>query len=119
MQRKQMKDYARLHWTTSVARPLFGFGMLGHQFLVFLPQSVHPINHLLDELHLRVSKPMLVRDVVSDASLSTRLSPSSTGLDLKLLASGLECRKPLFGPSRQVHVDGSPHSSAQVGGAGM
>ena len=34
---------------------------------VLLHQSVDTVNHLLDELHLGVAEPVLVRDVVSDA----------------------------------------------------
>ena len=37
------------------------------QSLVLLVEHVHPIDHLLDELHLGVPKPVLVRDVVGDA----------------------------------------------------
>ena len=36
------------------------------QFPVLLHQSVHTIDHLLDELHLRVSESVLVGDVVGD-----------------------------------------------------
>ena len=36
------------------------------QSLVLLVESVHPINHLLDELHLRVAQSVLVGDVVGD-----------------------------------------------------
>ena len=34
---------------------------------VFFPQGVHSVNHLLDELDLRVAKTVLVRHVVSAA----------------------------------------------------
>ena len=34
---------------------------------VLLYQGVDAVNHLLDELHLRVAEPVLVRDVVGDA----------------------------------------------------
>ena len=34
---------------------------------VLLHQGVDAVNHLLDELHLGVAEPVLVRDVVSDA----------------------------------------------------
>merc|ERR1712045_301926 len=48
--------------------------------LVFLPELVDSINHLLDKLDLRVSEPVLVGDVIGVASLATRLSAGSTGL---------------------------------------
>ena len=34
---------------------------------VLLVESVHAIDHLLDEFHLGVTKPVLVGDVVGDA----------------------------------------------------
>ena len=34
---------------------------------VLLHQGVDAVNHLLDEFHLGVAEPVLVRDVVSDA----------------------------------------------------
>ena len=34
---------------------------------VLLHEGVDAVNHLLDELHLGVSEPVLVRDVVGDA----------------------------------------------------
>ena len=34
---------------------------------VLLDQGVDAVNHLLDELHLRVAEPVLVGDVVGDA----------------------------------------------------
>ena len=37
------------------------------EFLVLLPQGVNSINHLLDELNLRVAKTMFVRDVIGVA----------------------------------------------------
>ena len=40
--------------------------VLGGQLLVLGPESVHPVNHLLDELHLGVAQAMLVGDVVGD-----------------------------------------------------
>merc|ERR1719391_1809272 len=58
--------------------------------LVLLPQGVDAINHLLDELNLGVSEPVLVGDVVGEASLATRLSTGATGLQVKLLATSLQ-----------------------------
>ena len=34
---------------------------------VFLPQGVHSVNHLLDKLHLRVAKTVLVGHIISAA----------------------------------------------------
>ena len=36
------------------------------QSLVLLVEHVDPVDHLLDELHLRVAQPVLVGDVVGD-----------------------------------------------------
>ena len=36
------------------------------EFLVLLDQGVDSVNHLLNELHLRVSESVLVGDIVSD-----------------------------------------------------
>ena len=87
--------------------------------LVLLPQGVDAINHLLDELNLGVSEPVLVGDVVGVSSLATRLTTGATGLDSQLLAPGLELVDTLPGPAGQVNVDGSPHASTKVGGAGV
>ena len=37
------------------------------QVSVLLHQGVDAVNHLLDELHLGVPEPVLVRDIVGDA----------------------------------------------------
>ncbi len=114
--------------------------MLLLEFLVLLPQGVDSINHGLDKLHLRVAKTMLVGDVVGVTlilnsfcklitdynslnllltSLAAGLSLGATGLNLELLAPGLELVDGLGGPSGEVHVDRGPHACAQVGGAGV
>merc|ERR1719418_26168 len=62
---------------------------------------------------------MLVGDVIGVASLAAGLSLGATGLDSKLLAPGLELVHGLGGPAGEVHMDGGPHASAQVGGAGV
>merc|ERR1719319_250087 len=87
--------------------------------LVLLPQGVDTVNHLLDQLNLRVSEPVLVGDVVGEPSLATRLSLSSTGLQVQLLAASLQLVNAVLGPARQVNVDGGPHASTKVGGAGV
>merc|ERR1719317_1522917 len=100
------------HWLV-LARVTSGEG------LVLLPQGVDTINHLLDQLNLRVSEPVLVGDVVGVSGLATRLSTGSTGLQVKLLATSLELVNAVLGPAGQVNVDGGPHASAKVGGAGV
>merc|ERR550534_12642 len=90
-----------------------------HHCLVLLPQGVDAINHLLDELNLGVSEPVLVGDVVGVSSLAARLSTGSTGLQVKFLATSLQLVNAVLGPARQVNVDRGPHASAKVGGAGV
>ena len=58
--------------------------------LVLLVESVDAVNHLLDQLDLRVSEPVLVGDVISNSSLTTRLSPGAPWLQLQLLAALLQ-----------------------------
>merc|ERR1712012_1513450 len=87
--------------------------------LVPLPQGVDAVNHLLDQLNLRVSEPVLVGDVVGVSGLATRLSAGSTRLQLQLLATSLQLLNAMLGPAGQVNVDGGPHASAQVGGTGV
>merc|ERR1712212_1186978 len=86
------------------------------QSVVFLVEGVDAINHLLHELNLRVSQPVLVGDVVGDASLATRLAPGAPGLQVQLFAPGGQGLQTLLGPAGKVNVDGGPHSSSQVGG---
>ena len=52
-------------------------------------------------------------------SLATRFSTGSTGLQVKLLATSLQLVNAVLGPARQVNVDGGPHASTKVGGAGV
>ena len=47
------------------------------QIIVFFVESVHSINHLLHELNLRISKPVLVGDVIGDAGLAMAITPSA------------------------------------------
>merc|ERR1712088_708912 len=100
------------HWLV-LARVTSGEG------LVFLPQGVDSINHLLDELNLRVSEPVLVGDVVGVSGLAARLPTGATGLQVQLLATSLQFGNAVLGPARQVDVDRGPHASTQVGGAGV
>ena len=96
-----MRLFARL--LDMIART--GLGVLGHQLLVLLPQGVHAVDHLLHQLdlivdrilqsmahremipYLRISEPVLVGDVISNSSLTTRLPPGAPWLQLQLLAT--------------------------------
>ena len=51
--------------------------------------------------------------------LAARLAPGSPGLEVELLAPGLERLQTLLGPAGQVHVDTGPHAGPEVGGAGV
>merc|ERR1712012_465883 len=89
------------------------------ELFVLIPEPVHTINHLLDQLDLRVSEPVLVGDVVGVSGLATRLSTGATGLQVKLLATSLELVNAVLGPAGQVNVNRCPHASTKVGGAGV
>merc|ERR1712012_1103602 len=89
------------------------------ELFVFIPKLVHTVNHLLDQLDLRVSEPVLVGDVVGVSGLATRLSTGSTGLQVKLLAASLQLVNAVLGPTGQVNVNRCPHASTKVGGAGV
>jgi hypothetical protein len=47
--------------------------VLGCQLLVLGPEGVHTVDHLLDQLHLGVAQPVLVRDVVGHAYTIKRM----------------------------------------------
>merc|ERR1712012_423143 len=89
------------------------------ELFVLIPELVHTVDHLLDQLNLRVSEPVLVGDVVGVSGLATRFTTGTTRLQVKLLATSLELVDAVLGPAGQVNVDGGPHASAQVGGAGV
>ena len=91
--------------------------MLLLQSQVLLVEGVDTIDHGLNQLNFRVAQTVLVGNVISDASLATRLTAGATGLDGELLAPLLQSWQTLLGPSGKVNVDGGPHASAQVGGA--
>jgi len=93
--------------------------MLLLELQVFFVQGVDTIDHGLDKLNLGVSKSVLVGDVVGVSGLATRLTTGAAGLDSQLLTPSPELALALLGPSRQVNVDGGPHSSSQVCGAGV
>jgi hypothetical protein len=86
-------------------------------FLVFLPQFVDTINHLLYKLNLGVSQSVLVGDVISVTSLAARFSTGSTGLKMKFLTTGLQFVNGVLGPSGKINVDGSSHTGTKIGGA--
>merc|ERR1712241_97079 len=62
---------------------------------------------------------MLVGNVISVASLSTRFTTGSTGLYVQFLASLLESWETFLGPSGKVDVDGCSHASSKIGWAGV
>merc|ERR1719174_463411 len=78
-------------------------------FQVFLPENINSINHLLDKLNLRVSQSVLVGDVIGEASLATRFSTGSTGLQVKFLTSSLQLLNSMLSPSWEVNMDRCSH----------
>merc|ERR1712241_1387833 len=62
---------------------------------------------------------MLVGDIISMTSLTSRFSTSSTRLQMKFLTSCLQLLNTVIGPSRQVNMDRSPHASTKVGRTGV
>merc|ERR1719513_50938 len=89
------------------------------QVKILLVESVNSVNHDLDKLDLRVSKTVLVGDVISATSLATRFSTCSTGLDSKGFTSSLELVNTFLGPAREVNMDGGTHTSSKIGWAGV
>merc|ERR1719300_1181414 len=86
---------------------------------ILLVKCVDSINHLLHQLHLAVSQPVLVRDVVGNSSLSSRLPTGSTWLKVKLFASGGKNLGAKLGPSWKVDVNRSSHACSKVCWAGV
>jgi len=89
------------------------------QFQILLPEGIDTINHGLDELNLRVSKTVLVGNVIGVSSLAARFTTGTTGLETHTVAPSLQSINGVLGPSGKVNVDGGTHASAQVGGAGV
>merc|ERR1719206_1238296 len=85
--------------------------------IVLFPEFVDSINHLLHQLDLRVSQSVLVGDVIGEASLATRFSTGATGLQVELLAPGLQFLNAMLSPSRKVNMDGCSHTSTKIGWA--
>merc|ERR1712165_620078 len=108
-------------WSIGLSRhgPVHFNTTSGLQFLVFLPELVDSVNHLLDKLDLRISQSVLVRDVISVTSLTSRFSTSTTRLEMKLLTSFLELLHTVLGPSWEVNMHGSSHASTKIGWAGV
>merc|ERR1739844_618264 len=86
-------------------------------FQVLLPERVDTVDHDLDQLNLRVSKTMLVGNVISASSLATRFSTSSTGLYGKFFTASLKFVNRLLGPARKVNMNRCTHTSSEIGGA--
>lgn len=82
-------------------------------------QGVDTVNHALDKLDLGVTKTVLVGNIVGDASLATRFTAGTTGLNLEFFTSLLESIEAFLGPAGEIHMDGGPHAGAKVGGAGV
>merc|ERR1711922_108695 len=80
---RSLRLFARL--LDMIART--GLGVFGHQLLVLLPQGVHAVDHLLHQLDLRISEPVLIGNIIGDSSLTTRLPPGAPWLQLQLLAT--------------------------------
>merc|ERR1719369_2365959 len=91
--------------------------MLLLPFQVLLPQSVDTVNHDLDQLNLRVSKTMLVGNVISTSSLTTRFSTSSARLYGKFFTASLKFVNRFLGPARKVNMNRCTHASSKIGGA--
>merc|ERR1719270_2218497 len=89
------------------------------KLLVFLPKSVYTINHLLHKFNLRVPKSVLVGNVISVSSLSTRLTTSSTGLKVKFFTSCLKFVNTMLSPSRKINMDRCSHTSSKIGWTGV
>jgi len=89
------------------------------EFLILFPEFVDSINHLLDKLDLRVSQSVLVGDVIGEASLATRLTTGATGLQVKLLAPGLQFLNSMLCPSGKVNMDRCSHTSTKICRAGV
>merc|ERR1712192_377712 len=51
--------------------------------------------------------------------LATRFTPGAPWLQVKFLTACLQGLQALLGPAGKVNMDGGPHASSQVGGAGV
>ncbi len=93
--------------------------MLLLELQVLLVESVHSIDHGLNELNLGVAQSVLVGDVVGDAGLSARFSTGSTGLEVQGFTSLLQGRESFLGPSGKVNMNRGAHAGSKVGRAGV
>ena len=67
-----------------------GEAVLLLELQILLVESVDTINHGLDQLNLGVAQAVLVGNVVGDASLATRFSAGSSGLEVESFAPLLQ-----------------------------
>ena len=93
--------------------------MLLLELKILLVESVDTVDHGLHELHLGVAQAVLVGNVVCDAGLAAGFTASTSGLNLEVFATGLQCGQTLLGPAGKVNVDRSPHAGSKIGGAGV
>ena len=89
------------------------------QFFVFFPEGIDSINHLLHQLHFRIPKSMLVGDIISVTSLSSRFSSCSSWLKMKFFTSCLQLVNSMSSPSRKINMNRGSHSSTKIGWAWM
>merc|ERR1719244_2546222 len=87
-------------------------------FILFI-QSINSINHLLHKLNFRITKPVLVRDVVCNSSLTTRFSTSTSRLKVKFFASSSQYLGPQPSVTRQVNMNRGPHASSKISWTGV
>merc|ERR1712121_155530 len=105
-----------MEWTICLCRHCKIQSLSSLKLFVFFPKFVDSINHLLNKFNLRVSKSVLVGDIISMTSLTTRLTTGSTGLQVKLFTSFLQFVNAIVCPSRQVNMDRCSHSSSKICG---
>ena len=78
---------------------MFSNAVLLLEVSVLLDECVHAVNHLLHQLYLAVAQPVLVGDVVCDASLATGLTAGATGLQVQVFTACLQYLHTLLGVS--------------------
>merc|ERR1719483_1018568 len=114
-QGKELRKMEKLVFFLEKSQNLHAVFLL--QFKIFLPQGVDTVNHGLNKLNFRVSKTMLVGNVIGVSGLATRFTLGSTGLETHTVTPGLQSGYGVLGPSWEVNVDRGAHAGAQVGGA--
>jgi len=120
---KRMFGFDLGEWSISLSCHSLGrcgrFQFSCQNFLIFLPQGVYSIYHFLNQLDLRVSKPVLVGNVVCYASLTTWFTTSSSWLEMKFLTSNLKSIQSSFCPPGKINMNGCSHTSSKVSWTGM